>query len=49
MHGYAARGILFMALVHVIGVLVASVRHRENLALAMLSGHKRHPSPTDVA
>ncbi|MDR3371904.1 cytochrome b/b6 domain-containing protein [Rhodoferax sp.] len=47
-HGFAARGILLMVLFHVIGVLVASVRHRENLALAMFSGHKRRPGPVDV-
>jgi cytochrome b len=47
-HGFAARGILLMVLFHVIGVLVASVRHRENLPLAMLNGHKRGPGPIDV-
>ena len=48
-HGFAAKSILLMVLFHVIGVLVASIRHRENLALAMLSGHKRRPGPIDVA
>lgn len=49
LHDFAAKGILLMVLIHVIGVVVASVRHRENLPLAMLSGRKRRSGPMDIS
>jgi cytochrome b len=38
-----------LAGVHIVGVVFASWRHRENLVAAMLHGHKRAAEPDDVA
>lgn len=49
LHSLAAHGLLLLVLFHVGGVALASVRHRENLVHAMITGRKREAGPTDIA
>ena len=49
LHGLTSKLILVLIGLHVLGVVVASWRHRENLPLAMLTGRKRPATGDDVA
>lgn len=40
--------LLALAAVHVTGVIVESLRHRENLVAVMVHGNKRCAGPDDV-
>lgn len=48
-HEILANVMLIMVIVHILGVIFASLRHKENLVWAMISGRKRAPSRSDIA
>jgi cytochrome b len=48
LHAGSAEAVLWLAAVHVAGVLYASWRHRENLVAAMLHGKKRVPDSSSA-
>lgn len=49
LHSWIAHGLALLVVVHLAGVALASLRHRENLVRAMIFGDKRAPAPEDVA
>lgn len=48
LHETAANLILASTVLHVMGAVVESIRHRENLILSMITGCKRAPEGSDV-
>lgn len=48
LHNLLGNGLLLLVLAHLMGVALASIRHRENLVGAMISGRKRPPEGGDV-
>jgi cytochrome b len=49
LHEALSIAVLVLVALHVLGVVVASLHHRENLAGAMIHGRKRPPAADDVA
>jgi cytochrome b len=48
MHEVGANVLTGAVALHVIGAIVESVRHHENLPLAMITGYKRAAEETDI-
>ena len=48
LHSISAYSVIGLAILHVLGVLMASHHHRENLFKAMFTGEKRSAGPKDI-
>jgi cytochrome b len=48
LHETVAHGLLLLVLVHIGGVIFASLRHRENLVAAMITGQKRKAAEGEI-
>jgi cytochrome b len=48
-HSLSADGVLLLVAAHIGGVVLASIRHRENLVKAMITGQKKSPESGDIA
>jgi cytochrome b len=44
-HKFFADVLIFLAVLHITGVIVSSYMHKENLILAMITGKKKSPEP----
>ena len=47
-HNWSAHGLVILVGLHLVGVALASVRHRENLVHAMIVGRKRAAEAEDI-
>lgn len=47
-HDVSAKALLVLVALHVAGVIVTSILHRENLVAAMIHGRKRAPRDNDI-